>query len=127
MSFKTPTWPQAPFVIGKQKTTFTDSLNAIREDFWEYIKLNEITSMETRKIFELSNEELLKKKKTTRFATGMLIGVLGSLFVLNLINIINGKQNWGAIIVPVALMPIVFTSYKSLKEIEKELKLRNVS
>jgi hypothetical protein len=83
--------------------------------------------METKKISELSDEELLKKKKTTRFATGMLIGVLGSLFVLNLINIINGKQNWGVIVVPVALMPIVFTSYKSLKEIEKELKLRNVS
>ena len=83
--------------------------------------------METKKISELSDEELLKKKKTTRFATGMLIGVLGSLFVLNLINIINGKQNWGAIVVPVALMPIVFISYKSLKEIEKELKLRNVS
>ena len=83
--------------------------------------------METKKISKLSDKELLKRKKDTRFAIGMLIGVLGSLFVLNLINIINGKQNWGALAVPVALMPIVFISYKSLKEIEKELKLRNVS
>lgn len=82
--------------------------------------------METKKISELSDEELLKRKKNTRFATGMLIGVLGALFVLNLINIFNGKQNWGAIGVPVALLPIVFISYKSLKEIDKELKLRNV-
>lgn len=86
-----------------------------------------MTNMETKKISELSDEELLKRKKNTRFAIGMLIGVLGSLFVLNLINIINGKQNWGAIVVPVALMPIVFISYKSLKEIEGELKLRNIS
>lgn len=83
--------------------------------------------METKKISELSNEELLKREKTTRLATGMLIGVLSALFVLNLINIINGKQNWGIVAVPVALLPIVFTSYKSLKEIEKEQKLRNAS
>ena len=83
--------------------------------------------METKKISELSDEKLLKRKKDTRFAIGMLIGALGSLFVLLLINIINGKQNWGALAFPVTLMPIVFGSYKSLKEIEKELKLRNVS
>jgi hypothetical protein len=83
--------------------------------------------METKKISELSDEELLKRKKNTRFATGMLIGALGALLVLMLINIFNEKQNWGATVFPVALLPIVFGSYKSLKEIDKELKLRNVS
>lgn len=83
--------------------------------------------METKKLSELSNEELLKRKKATRLVTGMLIGVLGALFVLSLISIMNGKQNWSGIAVPVALTPIVLINYNSLKEIEKELKLRNAS
>ncbi len=82
--------------------------------------------METKKLTELTNEELLKRKKTTRFVTGMLIGVLSVLIVLNLFNIINGDQNWGVLAVPIALMPIVLINFNSIKEINKELKSRGL-
>ena len=82
--------------------------------------------METPKITELSNEELLKKSKITKLVTGMLIGVLTALTALNIYNIINGNQHWGVLAVPLGLMPIVFINYNSFREIKKELKLRNL-
>lgn len=82
--------------------------------------------METKKLTELSNEELLKKSKTTKLVTGMIIGFLIGLTVLNLINIINGKQHWGVLAVPLGLMPIALINYNSVKEINKELKSRGL-
>lgn len=80
--------------------------------------------METKKLTELTNEELLKKNKTTKLVTGMLIGAIIALIVLNLVNIINGAQKWFVLSVPLGLMPIVFLTYNSIKEINKELKSR---
>lgn len=82
--------------------------------------------METKKLSELSNEELLKKSKTTKLVTGMLIGVLTTLTALNLFNIINGSQHWGVLAVPLGLMPIVFINYNTFREINKELKSRGL-
>lgn len=82
--------------------------------------------METKKLTELSNEELLKKSKTTKLVTGMLIGVLIALTALNLFNIINGDQHWGVIAVPLGLMPIALINYNSVQEIKKELKSRGL-
>lgn len=82
--------------------------------------------METKKLSELTNEELLKRKKTTRLVTGMLIGVLSALTLLNLYNIINGDQHWGVLAVPLALMPIVLINYNSVRELNKELKSRGL-
>lgn len=82
--------------------------------------------METKKLTELSNEELLKKRKTTKLVTGMIIGFLIGLTALNLFNIFNGKQHWGVLAVPVGLMPIALINYNSVKEINKELKARGV-
>lgn len=82
--------------------------------------------METKKLTELSNEELLKKSKTTKLVTGMLIGVLIALTALNLFNIINGDQHWGVLAVPLGLMPIALINYNSVQEIKKELKSRGL-
>jgi len=82
--------------------------------------------METNKLSELSNEELLKRKKTTRFVSGLLFGAISALIVLNLFNIINGDQHWGVLAVPVGLMPILIINYNSVREINKELKSRNL-
>ncbi len=82
--------------------------------------------METKKLTELSNEELLKKYKTTKLVTGMLIGAIIALTALNLFNIMNGDQPWFVLAVPLGLMPIVFITYNSIKEINKELKSRNL-
>lgn len=82
--------------------------------------------METKKLTELTNEELLKKSKATKLMTGMLIGALTALTVLNLVNIINGKQPWIVLGVPLGLMPIVFIIYNSVRNINKELKSRGL-
>lgn len=82
--------------------------------------------METKKLTELSNEELFKRKKTTKFITGLLVGVLAVLVVLNLINIINKAQSWSSLAVPVALLPIAIINYNSIREINKELKSRGL-
>ncbi|WP_305952352.1 redox-active disulfide protein 2 [Emticicia oligotrophica] len=82
--------------------------------------------MEPQKLTELPNEELLKKSKTTKLVAGMLIGVLIALTTLNLFNIFNGKQHWGVLAVPLALMPIVFITYNSVREINKELRSRGL-
>lgn len=82
--------------------------------------------METKKLTELTNEELLKKNKTTKLVTGMLSGVLLALTVLNLVNIINEKQHWSVLGVPLALTPIVFINYNSIRELKKELKSRGL-
>lgn len=82
--------------------------------------------METKKLTELTNEELLTKSKTTKLVTGMLIGVLLALTGLNLFNIINGDQGWFVLAVPMGLTPIVFINYNSIREINKELKSRGL-
>ena len=82
--------------------------------------------MKTKKLTKQSNEELLKTKKTTKLVMGMLIGVLTALLILNVVNIINGKQPWIVLGVPFALSPIVFINYNSIKEINKELKSRGL-
>ena len=82
--------------------------------------------MQNKNLSELSLQELQKRKKTSRLITGMLIGAICALFVLNLTTIILENKDWGGIAVPLALSPIAILNYKSLKEIEKELKLRKV-
>lgn len=82
--------------------------------------------MQSKKLTELTNEELQKRKKTTKVVTGMLLGVLAVLVILNVINIVNGKQGLSAIAVPVALLPIAIINFNSIKEIDKELNSRGL-
>jgi ABC-type antimicrobial peptide transport system ATPase subunit len=82
--------------------------------------------MKTKKLTELTNEELLKTNKTTRLVTGILIGVLTTLVVFNIFNIINGAQKWFVLAVPLCLMPIVIINYNSINKLKKELKSRNL-
>ncbi len=80
--------------------------------------------MAQKKLTELSIEELNKRRKTTKFVTGLLLGMLAFLFILNVVNIVNGKQNWSALAVPFALLPISIINFNAIKEIDKELKSR---
>ncbi|MDZ7935768.1 MAG: redox-active disulfide protein 2 [Emticicia sp.] len=82
--------------------------------------------MENKKLNELTNEELLKKRKGTRFVAGIFIGAISFLLALNLYNIYNGDQKWFVLFVPLGLMPIALVNYKSMKKIDKELKSRNI-
>jgi 1,4-dihydroxy-2-naphthoate octaprenyltransferase len=80
--------------------------------------------MESKKLQDLSTEELQKKEKTTKFLTGMLGGVLSMLFCLNIYTgITKGFSSLTA--VPFALLPILILNIKNLKDIKKELDVRS--
>ncbi|GAB3029640.1 redox-active disulfide protein 2 [Spirosoma pulveris] len=83
--------------------------------------------MKSQKIEEMSNEALLKHKKTTELATGMLAGVLSVLLVMVVLLAIKKGLDATSIslgVIPFALMPILFLNWNSLKAIKKELNSR---
>ncbi len=75
---------------------------------------------------ELTTEDLIKKKKQTSLATGMLAGILTVLLVVTIWQTIN-KGFTALLIVPFALLPTLFKSYKSIGNIDNELKSRNIN
>jgi uncharacterized membrane protein len=75
---------------------------------------------------ELTTEELIKKKKTTTMVTGLLAGVLiASLVIAAFQAVKQGAKGFSLIAVTLALLPILFLSYSSIKKINEELKSRN--
>jgi len=81
--------------------------------------------MNSKKLNEMSNEELLKQQKLLRVITYMLAGILLLLFTLT--TFLSLKKGFSALsVVPIALMPIVILNLNNLKEIKKELKSRNL-
>ncbi|PRD56804.1 redox-active disulfide protein 2 [Sphingobacterium gobiense] len=73
---------------------------------------------------EMSTEELIKNQKTMGTATAALAGLLASLFILSVYKWIT-KGFTSLIVVPLALLPIVFVNLKKLKEIKEELEIRD--
>ena len=71
---------------------------------------------------EKSDEELLKTRKTAKIVASMLAGAILVSFLLNLY---NSKTGYGSIAVPLALSTIVMLNIVNIREISKELKLRN--
>ena len=83
--------------------------------------------MKSQKIEEMSNEALLKQKKTTELVTGMLAGALSVLLVV--IVLLAIKKGLVAVsismgVIPFVLMPILFQSWNNLRAIKKELNSR---
>lgn len=72
---------------------------------------------------ELSTEDLIKKKKTMSFATGLLIGALTALFVVTILQSID-KGVTPLLAVPFALLPVLIMSYSQVNAMNKELKSR---
>ena len=83
--------------------------------------------MKSKSWSEMSTETLLRQSKTMKIMTGILIGMLLLLFVLNIVMISGKGFNPALMIVPVALLPIVFINVNTVKEIKKELDSRNIS
>ncbi|MFT3980796.1 MAG: hypothetical protein QM687_10030 [Ferruginibacter sp.] len=83
--------------------------------------------MKNRSWSKMSTDTLLRQLKTMKIMTGMLIGMLLLLFVLNIVMIFRKGFNAASLIVPVALLPIVFVNANTVKEIKKELDSRNAS
>jgi Ca2+-dependent lipid-binding protein len=71
---------------------------------------------------EMSKEELQKNLKTFNLVTGVLAGMLITLFI---VSILTFKQlGFSMVVVPIALSSIVFINYGTIKKIQKELKSR---
>ncbi|MBN8823468.1 MULTISPECIES: redox-active disulfide protein 2 [unclassified Spirosoma] len=83
--------------------------------------------MKGQKIEEMSNEALLKQKKTTELATGILAGMLLALLVMVVFLATKKGLNATSIglgVIPFAFMPILFINWNNLKAIKKELSSR---
>jgi|GEM_PF-340689 len=83
--------------------------------------------MKSQKIQEMSNEGLLKQKKSIEVVTGTLAGLLTVLLVMIVLLSIKKGLDATSIalsVIPFALMPIVFLNWNNLKEIKKELNSR---
>ena len=83
--------------------------------------------MESKKLQEMSEEELLKQYKTIQVVTGSLAFILTLLLIAVILLAI--KKGFDAIamglgVIPFALLPILFINWNSLKEINKELNSR---
>lgn len=77
---------------------------------------------------ELTTEELIKKKKTTTMATGVLAGMLTVLLIMaTFLAIKQGATGISLIAVALGLSPILFINYNSIKRIHAELKSRDPS
>jgi hypothetical protein len=81
--------------------------------------------MKGKKPAEMTNEELLKNKKTFSAVTYTLAGMLGVLFCMGIY--LSVTKGFSAIsVVPIALTPIVVINIKAIKKINKEIKARNL-
>lgn len=81
--------------------------------------------MAAKKPNEMSNKDLLKNEKMLKTITYMLIGALIALFVVGIIMIVKKGLN-ALLIIPITLIPVVLINFNSLKEIQKEIKTRNI-
>ena len=73
----------------------------------------------------LSTEELEKKAKITKFATGLLLGIIMLQFAIGIF--LTFKKGFTVFtVIPVAFLPMVFVNYANLKKIKEEIARRNV-
>ncbi|WP_190242592.1 redox-active disulfide protein 2 [Hymenobacter lapidiphilus] len=87
-----------------------------------------LIKMKKENFSELATEELIKKRKITKMVTGMLGGVLTFLLVVAVfLAIKKGGIGISFIFLGLGLLPILFISYNSIKEIDIELRNRNVA
>jgi uncharacterized membrane protein len=74
----------------------------------------------------LTTEDLIKKKKSTTFSTGLLGGVLIALLVISILQTMK-KGATALLAIPFALLPVLIESYNQVKSMDKELKKRNLN
>ncbi len=80
--------------------------------------------MKSKNLKELSVEELLKQQKTIKLVTGVLIGMLSTLLITGISLALQKTSFISFVIIPFALLPIVFLNFTSLKKVKEELNSR---
>ena len=81
--------------------------------------------MKSKNLTELSVEELLKQQKSIKVVTGMLAGMLILLLVIGIFLTFQKISFIAFVVIPIALLPIVFLNLATLKKIKQELNLRD--
>ncbi len=81
--------------------------------------------MKSKNLTELSAEELLKQQKSIKVVTGMLAGMLILLLVIGIFLTFQKISFIAFVVIPIALLPIVFLNLATLKKIKQELNLRD--
>lgn len=77
-----------------------------------------------RELSSLNLEELNKRAKTTKTATGLLLGIIIIQFAAGIF--LTAKQGFNMfIVIPFAFLPMVFVNYANLKKINEEIAKRN--
>ncbi|RKR09438.1 hypothetical protein C8C83_1071 [Flavobacterium sp. 90] len=79
--------------------------------------------MKTKRFSEMTTEELLKSEKTSKITTYTFAGILFLLFLVNIF-LFSKKGFTASLVIPFALLPILFLNFKTLNDIKKELKSR---
>lgn len=90
--------------------------------FWEFFCI--IDPMNDPKLQELSTPDLLKRKKSTQFLTGLLGGSLLALLAIKLYSVFMKDEGILALATPLALSPILVINISTLKAIKAELRAR---
>ncbi|MES2518727.1 MAG: redox-active disulfide protein 2 [Bacteroidota bacterium] len=80
--------------------------------------------MKSKNLKEWSVEELLKQQKTIKLVTGVLIGMLSTLLIIGISLTFQEKSFASFIVIPIALLPIVFLNLTTLKKVKEELNSR---
>ncbi len=81
--------------------------------------------MKSKNFNEMSTEELVKTKSSMQVITYMLAAVLVVLIAVNIILFMKKGFN-ASMVVPVALLPILFLNFSNLTKIKKEISSRNI-
>ncbi|AUD02911.1 redox-active disulfide protein 2 [Spirosoma pollinicola] len=83
--------------------------------------------MKNQKIQEMSNEALLKRKKTTGFVTGILSGMLIAGVTLSIFLWVKQGSSVALplLVTFLALSSIVWININDLHSVKKELQIRN--
>ncbi len=72
---------------------------------------------------DMTTEDLIKKKKSVSFVTGVLAGALIGLFIITVFQTIN-KGVTPFLAIPFGLLPLLIMMYGQIRSMNKELKSR---
>ncbi len=80
--------------------------------------------MKSKKLTELSLEELKKQQKTLKIVSGAFIGVLLALCMVLIYTYFKAKELTLLMIMPITLSPLAILNYLNIRKIAREINLR---
>ncbi|WP_157255742.1 redox-active disulfide protein 2 [Pedobacter sp. Leaf41] len=81
--------------------------------------------MSENKFAEMSNKQLQKSEKVAKASTSTLVVMLVLLFALSMY--LNFKKGFTPLtVIPISLLPIVISNLSNIKQMQEELKSRNL-